>query len=480
MGRHSNARNQAPVLFNRNAGNPDVWTFEPDTSRDPIANDLDIYNFNTRLTWQAQPKLRIGFTADILKNCDCPRNMVGGDVPEGEVNNYADINPKNQIAGDFSMPLTSQYLLEGNILQHHSFTPRPRLNPNLNGYTGRDLVSVQEQTNRMLYRADARASENVNDTMFTRFALSRVTGSHSLKVGVQYSTGSQDQERFAPDAPTEYRFRRGVPNRITLYAEDTHSIYEIAEHALFVQDRWTVNRLTVTGGLRYEYFHVNFPAVTIGPSLHAPNRNISFPVSDGVTWHDLSPRFGLAVDLTGDGRTALKVSAGRYIHGQLANRVTDINAGGLFTVGSTPASRVVTRTRRSWRDRDGDFVPDCDLLNPARNGECGAFSDPAFGTARVARNFDPDVLTGWGKSPYNWQLSVGVQRELAPGVSVDASYFRTTFGNRLAVDNRAVAPSDFDEFSITAPVDPRLPGGGGYTIGPLYDLVAPQGSWTVV
>jgi hypothetical protein len=63
-----------------------------------------------------------------------------------------------------------------------------------------------------------------------------------------------------------------------------------------------------------------------------------------------------------------------------------------------------------------------------------------------------------------------VQREILPRVSMNASYWRSWMGNFFVTDNRATEPADFDPFSITAPLDPRLPGGGGNVIPGLYDL----------
>jgi hypothetical protein len=130
----------------------------------------------------------------------------------------------------------------------------------------------------------------------------------------------------------------------------------------------------------------------------------------------------------------------------------------------------VTTTNRSWNDANRNYVPDCNLLLPAANGECGAMSNPDFGSSRPGRAYDPDTTHGWGKRAYNWQFSAGVQHEILPRVSVDVSYWRTTFGNFAVTDNRAISPADFDEFSITAPRDSRLPDGGGNRITGLYTL----------
>jgi hypothetical protein len=97
-------------------------------------------------------------------------------------------------------------------------------------------------------------------------------------------------------------------------------------------------------------------------------------------------------------------------------------------------------------------------------------SSSAFGTVVSALEYDPDVMEGWGKRYSNWQVSTGIQHELMPRVSVSFDYWRTWFDNHVIVQQRAYSLADFDTYSITAPVDPRLPGGGGYVIPGLVDL----------
>jgi hypothetical protein len=72
--------------------------------------------------------------------------------------------------------------------------------------------------------------------------------------------------------------------------------------------------------------------------------------------------------------------------------------------------------------------------------------------------------------PVDSQVAVGVQREILPRLSAEITYHRRWFGNFTATDNVLVAPSDYSQYSIIAPLDPRLPGGGGYPIDDLWDI----------
>jgi hypothetical protein len=72
----------------------------------------------------------------------------------------------------------------------------------------------------------------------------------------------------------------------------------------------------------------------------------------------------------------------------------------------------------------------------------------------------PSLLSGWGVRPFDWQFSASVQQELMPRVAAQFGYSRRSWGNFTYTDNRAIAASDFDTYTITAPTDSRLPNSG--------------------
>jgi hypothetical protein len=164
----------------------------------------------------------------------------------------------------------------------------------------------------------------------------------------------------------------------------------------------------------------------------------------------------------GNGKTAVKFNIGKYMQAITAsNNDLDMN----------PLIRIAVSTTRGWNDTNRNYVPDCDLTNPNANAECLAMDNKSLGLPVFTRSFDPNYVTGWGTRPYNWGMGVSVQQEVLPRVSVNVGYFRNWWGNWYVVDNQATTLGDYTPFSISAPLDPRLPGGGGQTISGLYNLV---------
>ena len=459
--RYSRAWSFAPVFLNKNAGDPNAWTYEPDLSRQ-ATNEHTLRSFTHRLTWQATTRHKLAFQYESTHQCDCPRQVTASLSPEANIGNYTVGSPYRHVSVQWTAPVNSRLLLEANVLNLKRVVTRA--NPNPYFVTGGvPLIPVQEQSTGLRYRGTATARISSNDLLYGRAVASYVTGAHAFKAGFVYGRIPVDDYTFTLDAPIEYRFRNGVPNRITLWATPFRRKTDLdADHGLFVQDRWTRGRMTLSGGLRYSFDRIKYPETVMEPSVWTPNRNFVTPEADGATWHDLSPRASLAVDVFGTGKTALKVSFNHYLVAQ--DRST------IFGELASPVGSLVTSTTRSWTDGNRNYVPECDLINPLANGECGAMANREFGSNVPGRAYDPDATHGWGRRYDNWQFSAGVQQEIMPRVSVDVAYWRTTFGNIAAILNRAVSPSDYTEYSITAPSDPRLPGGGGYRLSGLYDI----------
>ena len=130
-------------------------------------------------------------------------------------------------------------------------------------------------------------------------------------------------------------------------------------------------------------------------------------------------------------------------------------------------------TTRSWLNPTNfNFESDsgCVLSIPAAQRDCGPMTNQTFGTETFNTNYDPHMVTGWGTRPYNWSTGVAVQQELRPRVSMTAGFYRNTWGNLSVINNTATGLSDYTPFSIQAPRDSRLPGGGGQIVSGLYDL----------
>jgi hypothetical protein len=138
---------------------------------------------------------------------------------------------------------------------------------------------------------------------------------------------------------------------------------------------------------------------------------------------------------------------------------------------TNPGATVVRNVQnRGWTDSDGDRVVDCNLLNPAANGECALATGtaPNFGRLGAATQVDPDVLSGWGVRPGDTQYTVTLQQELMPRLSADVSFTHRSFHGFFVTDvinrRQGGVGSYYESYTLTAPQDSRLADGGGYPV----------------
>jgi hypothetical protein len=301
---------------------------------------------------------------------------------------------------------------------------------------------------------------------------SYVTGSHAFKFGAAVSEGNwRLLDRFTGDT-NRIRFNNGAPLDVRLRLPTDRRNGIKADTGLYAQDRWTMGRATLNLGIRYDWFIGETQESSLTPSRI--NNGVSYTrCADGKNdlkagctgtvqdWKDLSPRAGVAFDLFGNGRTAVKTAIARYVAGQ---QIAVANA-------NNPVTALGLEDTRPWTDLDRNGSPYDANGNIQFNELTNSTATATFGRNVSTTSYDAATLEGWGVRGYNWEYTISAQHQLADRVSISGGYFRRWFGNQTFTDDLRYDPSSYDgPFCITAPADQNLPDGGGYQVCSLYDL----------
>jgi hypothetical protein len=326
-----------------------------------------------------------------------------------------------------------------------------------------DFIPVTEQSTgagvpfaNFIYRGFNPAPSSNQKHATWRGAMSYVSGSHNMKWGYQAGYMSNRNTTYV-GRQISYRFNNGAPNQLSQRVGTNQTSNSLLYNALFMQDQWTRRRLTLQGALRFEMASSWAPAgengILTDNEFGGP---FLLPRTDGVKgYRDITPRMGAAYDVFGNGKTALKVNVAQYLQGAWT--------GDAYTIAN-PGSTLVTSINRSWSDPNGNRVAECDFMNPALSGECGAWSALNWGSFNQTTTVNPAVLEGWGTRNRDWQIGLGVQQQIAPQIAMEVTYNRRLWNNFFLTHNRALTAADYDEVTLIAPQNPKLPNGGGYPV----------------
>ena len=500
------------IFANRYAGDASRWDYAADAGVE--ARQAESRKIAAlRLTAQITARNRVTFSHDYQRRCSgstltpagegC-RQAGDGWIASGRTFGADTVSPEtfpgyhdfpyNTTQVTYSAPLTSRTLLEGGYSRFaYAYARFGMAAPD--GLM--DLIPVTEQTGVygrpfLSYRGVFDPLDfgfNNNDALNSawRGAVSYVTGSHSVKIGYTGSFTEVHNGRVPNNTQLRYTFNANAPATASCTTVDGHRLCPISvsyflaprwdQHdrtqtlGLYAQDQWTIGRLTLQGGVRYDRAWSWAPAEgngTTGTSRFNP-QPISFEKTISVRgYNDVTPRLGVAYDIFGTGRTAIKINAGKYVEAATSDSIYSAN---------NPAVRIITRigsgpaAARGWDDANRNFSVDCDLLNPVAQDTRAAGGDACAAIGGAGLNFgnanpntttiNPDILGGWGVRPYDWQFGASVQHELLPRLSVEVAYNRRWWGNFFVTDNTRTTAADYDTYSIAVPQHENLPGGGG-------------------
>jgi hypothetical protein len=414
----------------------------------------DLNNLSGRLTWQATPRNKFAAYIDkAFKSQHESTTFTLGDAnPSGVDWETATVSykPSNYQVGYFkwTSPVTNRLLLEAGTsfnvfnLSYQTYEPgvrQPRGTPGW--YAGAQKIDLVLGT----FRGAPAVSELYAYQPLYQYsgAATYVTGSHTFKTGLQFRRQLIRNQADGGNADLVQYYRNGVPDSVAVAAVPYIAAFHVHETGIYAMDTWTKGRLTVSPGVRFEYFDGGVDASGSAPGRFVPLRQVT-ALSPVPAFHNVAPRFSVVYDLFGNAKTALKFSASKYVAQLYTTYFYNYN----------PISQ--GNDTRNWFDCA--LIPGTLTCDPAQanlptnhdgiaqDNEIGPSSNRRFGLA-ADRRVDPNI-----SREYTWDYSAGIQHELLPGVSVSGGWYYTRNYNALRTLNMLRSLSDYTAFQTANPV----------------------------
>src|SRR5258708_7126742 len=261
-----------------------------------------------------------------------------------------------------------------------------------------------------------------------------VTGSHQITFGIQHSSGPAHQNTIV-NGDLYAIENSGVPTSVTVYDTPAYTKpYLNADLGLYLMNTWKFKRLSITPVVRWEYLSNQINPESAPAGRRGPARNFAPVTCDTVKgiscFHTWAPRLGIVYDLFGDHKTAIKAGIGKYNTPLVSTNLNNFNP--MF----------VTTQTRSWNG-GGCTGPACYPMD----SQIGVSPTGQFGV-QTDRRLDPHY-----HREYNMQYTVGVQREIRKGLTLNFNWLRRSNYQQTLTLNPAVPPSAWSPVTIFNPLD---------------------------
>lgn len=406
-----------------------------------IIDDQFIKLAEARLTWQVTPRHKISIHHERMYKWRGHRYEPPQVFLDVEASRIHDNPVYYWGVAKWTSTVNSRLLLEGgqtHYVQPNTmrFQPGVRREPFTPEWYAN--ASRADRDLNTIWTSPAQSTRSTPERYSWQGSVSYVTGSQHFKAGGNWAWGRQrNHSESLGDLQQEYR--NGVPDTVLIRNSpiDFADAKMIADAALFAQDSWTYRRLTVTGGLRYEYFDAMIPEQFSPAGRFVGERRFE-AIEHLPQFSDVVPRLSAVYDLFGNGKTAIKGNYNKYVDQRTLSLTTPYNP------------LAATTARVQWRDLNGDDIAQgelgCVYLTPRCEMQFSALPQN-FGT-RALNILDPEL-----KRPSNVETSLAVQHELRPRLSVAAGWYRRTFQNLLLEDFVDRSQNDYTPVTIVSPLN---------------------------
>jgi carboxypeptidase family protein/TonB-dependent receptor-like protein len=279
-------------------------------------------------------------------------------------------------------------------------------------------------------------------------------GRHEFKIGFDNGFTPEDVDTTRVD-DVSLTFRSSptpTATTVQIFNSPLHQKRAVMTTAFYGQDAYTIGRLNIVAGTRWERIEGYLPAQQTPGSRYFPDglvfRGVTIngvvqdftvrksfeAVRNNPLWHNWGPRVALTYDLTGNGKTALKFSWGRYLD--------QINTG------TPPNPNASINQSYVWNDSNGDLI--FQPGNAAWDGQ--KYVGGEFGALNSTSNLAVAPFQNVNR-PSRQSITVTLDHELIPDLLLSVSYLRTREHDQTTAIDDAIEnwPNTYTQVQLADP-----------------------------